>query len=276
MTDQLDNRFDGRQWKLHHGACLEFMRSLPDGSIDAIVSDPPFGTTNAAWDQVATGPEWWKEALRITPEDGAIVLFACGQYTADLIAENRKLYRYKWVWQRGGRPTGAHDANRRPLRIHEDVLVFCRKLPRYYPVMRKGPLILKHPLGKSGELYGEHSGKDDRTYYSAARHPWDVVNIDPPARAGPEGRDHPTQKPVELLELLVRSYVPERGVVLDPFAGSGTTGVAAVRYRRRALMCEREAEYCQVIVDRMLRTGPVERDPNAPLPPSEILGGELF
>lgn len=259
-------------WSLHEGNAIDLMRSLPDGSIDAIVSDPPFGTTNARWDQVATNAEWWREALRVTRQDSAIVLFACGQYMADLIVQQRELYRYKWVWKRGERPTGAIDVSWRPLRIHEDVLVFCRKRPAYYPVMRKGSLVLKRPLGSS-ELYGDCRHDRDQTYYSAARHPQDVIDVASPRG---EARVHPTQKPVELLDLLVRSYVPEGGVVLDPFAGSGATGVAAVMYRRRAILCERDAEYAKVIRDRMSRAAPVERDPNAPLPPSAILGGELF
>ncbi len=259
-------------WELFEGDCLERMRAQPDRSVDAIITDPPFGTTNAEWDVAATGEAWWREALRITYEHSAIVLFACGQYTADLLAARRALFRYKWVWKRGERSTGAMDANRRPLRIHEDVLVFGRRLPAYEPVMRRGPMALNTPLGLS-QLYGDKSGKGDRSYFTNQRHPTDVVDI---ATDDRRSREHPTQKPVELMSLLVRSYVPVGGVVLDPFAGSGSTGAAAALWGRRAILCEKDAGFCGAIRRRMAALTPIDRDSDAPPSVDEVLGGRLF
>lgn len=259
-------------WSLHEGECLGPMRAMPAGSVDCLITDPPYGTTKCEWDQVATGPAWWAEALRIVPEHGAIVLFACGTFTADLLWAKRELYRYKWVWQRGRRVAGVLDANRRPLRAHEDILVFGRVVPKYFPVKLAGKPMLLKPSGP-GKLYAPASGTS-ATRYVCDRHPSDVVTIDPPPTVGANRRVHPTQKPVELLSLLVRSYCPEGGIVLDPFAGSGTTGEAALLHGRRVILCERDAGFCTHIRARMASATPATTGPARGV--DDVLGGRLF
>lgn len=267
-------------WELFAGDGLERMRGMPDGCIDAIITDPPYGTTKCGWDVAATDDAWWEQALRVTRPRAALVLFACGLFTADLMRARRSLYRYKWVWDRGDRPTGALDANRRPMRVHEDILVFGRMMPWYRPVKRAGPLTRTCGPGASKLYHTSYEGQN-RAVLSCERHPTDIVRCDPPRRrAGDSGaRVHPTQKPVELMSLLVRSYVPEGGLVLDPFAGSGTTGVAAALHGRRSILCEREPEFCEAIRRRMTDATPRTVAGKGSIGPpgvDEILGGRLF
>lgn len=235
---------------LYNRDCREILPRLAPRSVAAVISDPPYGTTKLATDVYATDAGWFSLAARITDDRAALVLFACGSFTARLLAENRRLYRYKWVWHRLGPPTGHLDVRHRPLRAHEDILVFSRvgRGPRYYPVKRPAKLaIVRAKSDNSGQLYGSTRGTH-RTYRSRMRHPTDVLAL---AAAPRRGRLTPVQKPLDLVEFLVRSYSRRTQLVADFFVGSGTTALACMRTGRRFIGCEIDRALFRKTCDRL-------------------------
>lgn len=222
---------------LYNRDCREILPRLGVASVAAVISDPPYGTTKLPTDRFTTGAGWFDLVARITDDRAALVLFACGSFTARLLAENRRLFRYKWVWHRLGAPTGHLDVRHRPLRAHEDILVFSRRGrgPRYYPVKRPAKLaIVRRKPPESGGVYGNTRGTQ-RDYHSRTRHPTDVLAIHAAPR---KGRLTPVQKPLDLVEFLVRSYSRPGQLVADFFLGSGTTALACMRTRRQFIGCE--------------------------------------
>jgi site-specific DNA-methyltransferase (adenine-specific) len=223
---------------LYNRDCRQILARVRPRSVHAIVSDPPFGTTKVELDHFTTDAGWFSLAERVTDDRACIALFACGIFTARLLAEQRKLYRYKWVWHRLGAPTGHLDCNHRPLRSHEDILVFSRRGrgPRYYPVKRPAALQIVRYTGrnKGGKVYG---GADRLRgeFRSRTRHPTDVLAVHAVSR---KGRLTPFQKPLDLVEFLVRSYSRRGQLVADFFFGSGTTALACLRTGRRFIGCE--------------------------------------
>ena len=231
-----------------HGDCLEVMRQFPDGYFDCVCTDPPYGTTALAFDQIPIDwPAWWAEIHRVTKETGVIVCFAADLFTVDLIQSNRKNYRDRLVWEKT-MPTGFLDANRRPLRAHEDVLIFARRF--------KGSTY--NPQKTAGEAYGKPA-RSSANHYSASqnilsenptgeRHPLSVLKF----ANGNGNRDfHPTQKPEDLLMWLVSSYSLPGDKILDPFMGSGTTGAAALKLGRQFVGIELDEQYYKIAKRRI-------------------------
>lgn len=226
---------------LLHGDCLELMRELPDASVDLILCDLPYGTTRNKWDSIIPLEPLWREYRRIAR--GAIVLTAQAPFDKVLGASNLAMLRYEWIWRKS-KATGHLNAKVQPMKSHENVLVFYKQLPTYNPqgLVRKAvPTIRKG--GDNGTNYGK-SDKDAIQEFE--NYPRSVLEI------ASEGRTvHPTQKPVALMEYLVRTYSNPGDVVLDNCMGSGTTGVACMNTGRRFIGMEMNAGYFEIARKRI-------------------------
>jgi len=235
------------------------MSELPAASIDMILCDLPYGVLNksnpaAKWDCVIPFADLWKQYERIIKERAAIVLFGSGMFTADLMESNRKLWRYNLVWDKIQK-TGFLNARRMPLRQHEDICVFYKKLPPYNPQMVKGELRKKEHTSNSdnntekNQLYGDFSRGANSGELTDERFPASIISI---SKGLSRNNDyHPTQKPVELLEWLIKTYTNEGGVILDNCCGSGSTGVAAMNTGRKFIGMEIEEKYYEIAMERL-------------------------
>lgn len=236
--------------ELWQGDCLKLMDKIPDHSVDAIITDLPYGQTSRnKWDTVIPFEPLWKQYERIIKENGAIILFANGMFTAQLMMSNPKLWKYNLIWEKT-QSTGFLNAKRMPLRNHENICVFYKKLPTYNPQKTTGHKRkvskAEHKVGcKNTTDYGEHGLT---TYDSTERYPKSVITF---AKDIQKSALHPTQKPVALLEYLVKTYTNEGDLVLDNCMGSGTTGVACKKLNRRFIGIEVEGEYYKIAVERI-------------------------
>lgn len=222
--------------------CLEAMKDIPDGSVDAIITDLPYGTTRNQWDSVIPLDKLWAEYLRITKPNAAIVLFSQQPFTSVLVMSNPQMFRYEWIWQKE-MGTGFLNAKKMPLKDHENVMVFYRDLPTYNPQMKQG-----EPYRcKNGALSNNYGHREQvETINNGERYPTTIIKY---------GRDkdkfHPTQKPVDLLRYLVRTYTNEGETVLDSCCGSGTTAIAAIREKRNFICIEKSEEYYNIAQKRI-------------------------
>ncbi len=237
-------------YELYHGDCFEVFPTIPQGSIDALISDPPYGTTALAWDKSIDWPAFWEAALRVCSERAVIVLFAAQPFATDLINSNRRLFRYELIWHKSI-AVGWLDARRRPLRAHENILVFARHLhaSTYNPQMETGHTPYRRQA-KPDEALALHYGRG-RKFTSGSptgeRYPRSVLHF--PSRNGPIL--HPTQKPLALIEWLVKTYSYPGDTVLDPFMGSGTTGAACRETGRHFIGIEQDSAYFQGAESRL-------------------------
>lgn len=213
--------------RLMLGNCLDRMREIESCTVDLVLADLPYGTTQCEWDQVIPLDRLWEEYLRIAKPEAAIVLTAAQPFTSMLVMSRPDLFRYEWIWEKGN-ATGFLNAKKQPLRAHESALVFYRKQPVYNPQMTSGHE-RKTTSRKTvnSECYGKALKLSD--YDSTDRYPRSVQFFSSDKQLG---SFHPTQKPVSLMEYLVRTYTMSGGLVLDNTMGSGTTGVAALRCGR--------------------------------------------
>ena len=234
--------------KIHHGDCLELMQDIPDGSVDMILCDLPYGTTACKWDSIIPFEPLWEQYERIIKDNGAIVLTGSQPFTSNLIMSNTKLFKYALVWDKK-KPSSALHAKIQPLRVHEDILVFGKKKTTYNPQMRKGkPRVDKKAIIKNGEAFG---GKEiERNYENkeGLYYPKSIIEI---SNANQKGKVHPTQKPVPLFEYLIKTYTNEGEVVLDNCIGSGTTAIAALNTGRFFIGIEKEKEYVDIANKRI-------------------------
>ena len=239
------------KYKLYQGDCLEVMKGMPDKSIDMILCDLPYGTTQNKWDSVIPFDELWREYKRIIKDNGAIVLTSQGIFTAKLILSNEKWFKYKLVWEKS-KATNFLNAKKQPLRKHEDICIFYNKQPIYNPQMREGKPydkgVRKDQLtGSYGDFNPVHVKSEGKRY------PTDVVYF---KTAESEGKVyHSTQKPVGLLEYLIKTYTNENEVILDCCMGSGSTGVAALNTNRRFIGIELDENYFNIAVERLKDIG---------------------
>lgn len=228
---------------LYLGDCLDVLRTLPDASVDAVIADPPYGTTACKWDSVIPLAAMWEQLRRVTKRNAAIVLFAAQPFTSALVMSNPKEFKYEWIWNKS-HSSGFLAARYRPLQRHESVVIFARRRPVYHPQMQTGPLVAKRIGRKETErrqetVYGGKPAnlalvKNDQ-YYPTTDLFFQCVR-----RAE---SIHPTQKPIDLLAYLVRTYTNPGAVVLDFCAGSFTTGVACVNEGRDFIGIERDPDY---------------------------------
>lgn len=230
--------------------CATFEKILPrlaDRSIDALITDPPYGTTNIEWDRPVDWPQFWQHADRICKPQSPQVLFSSGKFTNQLINSNPKHFRYELIWEKNN-PVGFLDANRRPLRSHENILIFSKvfKGSTYNPQMTVGK---PHVVGQNNtsKHYGKQSGRVvERT--TNLYHPRSILRINNRATSRSL---HPTQKPIELMKWLVLTYSDRNDRILEPFAGSGSTLAAAAHHGRQAIGIEQSEEYCVTIAKRL-------------------------
>lgn len=244
-------------FQLMQGDCLELMKTIPDGSVDMILCDLPYGLLNrgnphAKWDCVLDLTALWSEYKRVTRETAAIVLFASGMFTANLMVSNPEMWRYNLVWKKGNRPTGFLNAKKQPMRIHEDICVFYRKQPTYNPQFSTGDKC--HARGGAGNgtekdglnrCYGNF--KSTPVIKTNKKYPLSVIDI---AKEHPQ-TFHPTQKPVALLEYLIRTYTNPGDLVLDNCMGSGGTGVSCINTGRRFIGMELDKGYFDIACNRI-------------------------
>lgn len=231
--------------ELWQGDCLELMKRIPDGSVDMVLTDPPYGTTDNKWDMVIPTQPMWKELNRVVKENGAVCLFSQQPYSTDLILSNRKQFRYEWIWEKSN-PVGFLNANKMPLRAHENIMVFYKKLPTYHPQMTKGKPYVSKAGNRFTSNYRPFQGVETRN--QGFRYPRDVIKY-----PGERGL-HPTQKPVPLLEYMVKTYTDPGETVLDFTMGSGSTGVACANTGRNFVGIEKDPQYFATAQQRICRS----------------------
>lgn len=250
---------EGIPYKLVNGNCLELMEAIPDGSVDMILCDLPYSHTHNAWDVPIPFDLLWAHYNRIAKPNAAILLFAQTDFTGKAILSNLKDFRYTLVWDKV-RTTGFLNANRMPLRRHEDILVFYAKLPTYNPQMIEGGEP-SHSRGKkwenqgavqdSGRVYGKYKHMSDTpSTRSNMKFPTSILRF-PNTVNGKDSGFHPTQKPVALLEYLIKTYTNPGEVVLDNCMGSGSTGVACVNTDRKFIGMELDKGYFDIACERI-------------------------
>ena len=247
---------------LLHGDCLELMKTIEDNSIDMILTDPPYGSTSCKWDSIIDLPLMWEQLKRIIKPNGAIVLFGSEPFSSSLRMSNINDYKYDWIWEKG-RATGFLHAKNKPLRCHEIISVFSdgttnhasqskRRMP-YFPQMTEGePYIRTQSSPNSGKL--NHTASKSNLDFvgsviknNGVRYPRSVVKFS----HHNVGLYHPTQKPVELMEYLIKTYTNEGETVLDFTMGSGTTGIACVNLNRSFIGIEMDDYYFEVAEARI-------------------------
>lgn len=238
---------------LIQGDCLEKMKDIPDKSIDMILCDLPYGTTQNKWDSVISLDELWKEYERIIKDNGVIALTSQGVFTAQLIISNPKLFKYKFTWVKS-KATNFLNAKKQPLRKHEDVCIFYRNhffQPTYNPQMVVGePYNKGYRKNQLTGSYGEFNTYEVKS--DGLRYPSDVIYF---KTAESEGEVfHPTQKPVALFEYLIKTYTNEGDLVLDNCMGSGTTGVACKNLNREFIGIELDENYFKIAKERIENT----------------------
>lgn len=252
MTDNSNIEHEGQQETqiLICGDCLAEMAKLPDKSIDMVLCDLPYGTTaRNKWDNVIPLDLLWEQYERIVKDDGVIALWSQMPFTAILAASNMKLFRYEWIIEKTN-ATGFLNANRMPMKAHENVLIFYKKLPVYHPQMthgheRKISTAAHKRNSKKSMDYGEHGLT---TYDSTDRYPRDVLTFSWDKQ---KSRLHPTQKPVAACEYFIATYTDKGDTVLDNCMGSGTTGVACRNLGRNFIGIELEKEYFDIAEKRL-------------------------
>lgn len=255
--------------QLLQGNCLELMKNIPDKSVNLILCDLPYGqTARNKWDTVIPFEPLWEQYKRILTHNGAAILFANGMFTADLMHSNKKMWRYNLIWEKTT-PTGFLNAKKMPLRSHEDICVFYNKLPTYTPQKTTGHMRkvskAEHKVNCINSTdYGAHGLT---TYDSTERYPKSILKYEYKeadmqvldtvltfATDKQKSALHPTQKPVALLEYLIKTYSNENDLVLDNCMGSGSTGVAAKSLARRFIGIELEENYYNIAKNRILNT----------------------
>lgn len=239
--------------ELWHGDCLELMNRISDKSVDMILCDLPYGVTaKNKWDTIIPFEPLWKQYKRIIKDNGAIVLFGQDKFTAECMLSNKKMHRYNLIWNKV-LSSGFLNANKMPLRTHEDIMVFYKKLPTYNPQKYEGKPC--HSRGKVvGKMNDSQLANNNYSNFKCVdtegdmKFPTSILEFSKPH---PSIGVHPTQKPVELLEWLIKTYTNERELVLDNAMGSGSTGVACLNTNRRFIGIELEKKYYDVAVNRL-------------------------
>lgn len=235
---------------LQQGDCLELMKNIPDKSVDMILCDLPYGATCNDWDKEIDLNKLFSEYERIVKCGGVVALFSQPPFNADLIQANRKHFRYEWIWEKDN-STGFLNVKKMPLKSHENILIFYDKLPTYNPQFTDGK-----PYCRNGRCASTNYGKYVEVVtnnLTGKRYPKDIIKFNVPKNLFGKKTDklHPTQKPVDLLEYLIKTYTNEGETVLDNCMGSGSTGVACVNTSRNFIGIELDEHYFQVAKDRI-------------------------
>lgn len=241
--------------ELWHGDCLELMKNIPDKSVDAIICDLPYGTTASSWDKIINLKDLWIQYLRIIKDDRAICLFGSGAFTYKLISSMTELYRYKWIWFKN-KMGNFVNAKNRPMTSYEEIMIFSKGCTANGSKIK----MLYNPQGlikqekirtdKSGTRFGTMAGKrpsHKQTIVSEyTNYPFDVLKFE--CETKPQ---HPTQKPVSLIEYLIKTYSNEGDLILDNTAGSMTTAIAAINTNRKCICIEKDDNYFRIGKERV-------------------------
>ena len=242
------------KYDIKQGDCLELMKDIPDGSIDMILCDLPYGTTASSWDNIINFEELWQQYKRIIKPGGAIGLFGSGSFTYKLIQSNEEWYKYKWVWLKN-RKLNFVNAKNRPMTSYEEIMMFSNgntangsKIKMcYYPQgLVEIHRVVKYRNTKFGTVVGKLHSPKEKIIQEYTNYPVDVLQFDCEPRP-----IHPSQKPVALLEYLIKTYTNEGETVLDNCMGSGSTGIACIHTNRNFIGMELEEKYFNIAKDRM-------------------------
>lgn len=245
--------------KLYKGDCLEIMKDIPDGSIDMILCDLPYGTTACKWDTIIPFKKLWEQYNRIITDTGSVILFANEPFASKLRVSNIDMYRYDWIWNKG-KPSNFQLMNYQCGRVHELILVFSKAKACY---VKNGNTVLYNPQmtkrdkprKANAKIYGnnnllhEYKTTDNIKEYSE-KHPISILNFNTVIK----DKLHPTQKPVDLLEYLIKTYTNENETVLDNCMGSGSTGVACINTNRNFIGIELDENYFNIAKNRINTT----------------------
>lgn len=231
--------------ELMMGDCLERMKEIPDGSVDLVLTDPPYGTTACKWDAVIQFEPMWEQVWRVLKPNGSAVLFGSEPFSTLLRSSSIKDFRYDLVWDKTKGGNFAL-ARKQPMKSHENVSVFYKKQPTYNPVME----VRGKPRKKGGGKASENFGIIPTSSFNNEYYPRSILTFSNGSR---RGHLHPTQKPVALMEYLIRTYTNEGETVLDFTMGSGTTGVACVNTGRRFIGIERDEGYFEIAQGRVAK-----------------------
>ena len=261
---------------LIHGDCLEKMKDIETGSIDAVICDPPYGTTACKWDSIIPLELMWEQLKRIIKPNGAIVLFGSEPFSSALRMSNIKNYKYDWIWEKS-MPTGMATSSFMPMKYHEMISVFIKKgKPTYNKIMRErsdtGKVRAKKPIQSKSSSNHISLGKQEAKQYDPNRvNPKSVLFFNSVSNTPKGNKLHPTQKPVALMEYLIKTYTNEGETVLDFTMGSGTTGVACKNLNRDFIGIELDETYFKIAEKRInkqdeqilnLRRCPPQQEPN--------------
>ena len=244
------------EYKLYQGDCLELMKNIRDKSIDCIICDLPYGVTSKnKWDTIIPYEPLWKEYKRIIKDNGPIILFGQDKFTAKTMLSNEKMHRYNLIWNKV-LTSGFLNAGKMPLREHEDIMIFYKKLPTYNPQFTEGKPL--HGMGKkfkkvknNNNNYNDFNSCNNPSANregDTKKYPKSILTFPRPASSK---MLHPTEKPVELLEYLIKTYSNENDVILDNCMGSGSTGVAALNTNRKFIGIELDENYFNIAKDRL-------------------------
>ena len=235
---------------LLHGDCLELMKDIPDGSVDMILADLPYGTTACKWDTIIPFDLLWEQYNRVIKDNGAIVLTASQPFTSTLISSNLKGYKYNWVWEKS-KASNFVQVKNQPLKNFEDICIFTKdgKRANYYPQMTEGEPYKPRAGKKKTEVYNEIPNHTFRNGSKGLRYPKAIQYF---KTSESEGKVyHPTQKPIALFEYLIKTYTDEGDLVLDNVMGSGTTGIACKNLNRNFIGMELDEGYFNIATNRI-------------------------
>jgi DNA modification methylase len=232
---------------LYHGDCREILPHIKP--VDLVLTDPPYGVTNCSWDNKIDMSAFWGLINPLYSGRSTCAITATQPFASDLVSSNRARFKYEWIWDKYI-PRGFHLAKFRPMMRHENILIFCQETPNYYPIMvpRDKPITGKNYQAKNTEAANRVVSNSGKKYTYTHKNPVSIISGHWETNAG---KMHPTQKPATLMEYMIRTYTAEGGVVLDPFAGSGSTLVAAKRLNRKVIGIELEEKYCEIIAKRL-------------------------
>lgn len=236
------------EYKLYNGDCLEVMDKLIEEGVkvDAIITDPPYGTTACKWDSVIPFDKMWERLNKIVKDNGAIVLFGSQPFTSNLVSSNIKSFKYEWVWDKNN-ASNYPLAKKQPLKIHENIVVFSNSSHKYFP---QG-LIPYNKIKKRGSTakhFGDNGSLKTSNFQEFTNYPKSILYF---TKTKSDKGMHPTQKPVDLLEYLIKTYTNEGETVLDFTMGSGSTGVAALNTNRNFIGIELDKDYYDIAVNRL-------------------------
>jgi site-specific DNA-methyltransferase (adenine-specific) len=257
--------------KILHGDCLELMKDIPSGSIQLILADLPYSVTGLKWDSIIPLDKLWEQYERIVKPNGAIVLTAMQPFTTELIVSNRKMFKYTWVWNKV-KPGNFLTAKLKPMQNHEDIVVFskantanCNKNNMLYiPQLEKRDKARKYKKEADSDIYARKNTTSIE-YTTDFKYPKSILEI---SNANQKNKLHPTQKPIELFEYLIKTYTNEGDLVLDNTAGSGTTAIACLNTNRQFIVMEKEQKYYDIILKRV-------GDFNKKFEPQTLFGNEM-